>query len=101
MRHYHFRTPGGLILPGLLGVLILAVVVSVGMVLFAVVLAAMVVIGLGTALYRALFSSGNKKTVRRQHIRYRTTRTGGIDDIPFSEYKEIESGSGQNGNKEN
>jgi len=55
MRHYQFRFPPGLIIPGILGVLLLTIVVSIGLLLFGIVLAALVVIGIGSAIYRALF----------------------------------------------
>lgn len=89
MRHYRLKIPPGLILPGLLGLILLIIIVSVGLVLFGIILAVLVVLGIGSAVYRALFSpkpTGDTKRYARP----------GIDDIPFTEYREIESGSGRN-----
>ncbi len=97
MRHYQFRFPPGLIIPGILGVLLLTIVVSIGLLLFGIVLAALVVIGIGSAIYRALFASKPEQKPGRQHsIRIRTNRPAQIDDIPFTDYTEIESGSNHN-----
>ncbi len=101
MRQYHFRLPPGFILPGLLGLLILAVVVSVGILLFGIVLAALVVIGVGSALYRLVFAPKPHRDMKRYgHIGTRTKQSAGFDDIPFTDYKEIDSGSDRNGHNE-
>lgn len=94
MRQKQFRFPPGLILPGILGVLVLTVVVSIGLLLFGIVLAALVVIGIGSAMYRALFTTKpEQKSSRQQSIRIRTNRPTNINDIPFTDYTEIESNS--------
>ncbi len=97
MRHYQYRFPPGLILPGILGMLLLAVVVSVGLLLFGIVLAALVAIGIGSAIYRSLFGSKREqKRSRHQSIRIRTKRSTQLNEIPFSDYTEIESASSNN-----
>ncbi len=89
MKHYQFRFPPGLILPGLLGLLVLIVVVSVGMVLFGIILAALVVAGITSAIYRSLFGARQQPSQPRPRTNIRINRASGIDDIPYSDYKEI------------
>jgi hypothetical protein len=101
MRHYQFRLPPGLILPWLLGVLILAFVVSFGLLLIGIVFAALVLIGLGSSIYRILFSSKPKeKQSHRHYVRVGTKTSAGYDDIPFTEYKEIQSGQNRDNHTE-
>jgi hypothetical protein len=101
MRHYQFRLPSGFILPWLLGVLILAFVVSFGLLLIGIVFAALVLIGLGSSLYRILFSSKPKeKQSHRYHVRAGKKISAGFDDIPFTEYKEIQSGQDRDNHTE-
>jgi len=89
MKQYHFRFPPGFILPGILGLLILIVVVSVGMVLFGVILAALVVAGITSAIYRSLFGARTQPPPRQTRTNIRFKRTSGFDDIPYAEYKEL------------
>jgi hypothetical protein len=92
MRHYQIKIPPGFILPGLLGIVTLIVLVTVGLFLFGIILAALIVAGIGSVIYRTLFS---QKSPDRQNnprnVRIRAKRSGRIDHIPFTEYTEIES----------
>jgi len=73
------------------------VLISVGLFVFGIILAGLIVAGIGSAIYRTLFSqkSGNRERHPR-NIRFRTNRAGGIDDIPFTEYTEIEPSTERN-----
>lgn len=97
MRHYQMKVPTGFILPGLLGIVTLIVLMTLGLFLFGIILAGLIVAGIGSAIYRMLFS---QKSGRRPHrpgnVRFRSHRFASIDDIPFTEYTEIEPSTARN-----
>lgn len=97
MRHYQMKVPTGFILPGLLGIVTLIVLMTLGLFLFGIILAGLIVAGIGSAIYRMLFS---QKSGRRPHrpgnVRFRSHRFASIDDIPFTEYTEIEPNTARN-----
>jgi hypothetical protein len=89
MPHYRFTLPRGFILPTLAGLLILAVVISLGAIIFVIAVSVFAFIGVTAAIYRALFGSGNPKEHRDPDDSARIRSD--IEDIPFTEYREIES----------
>jgi len=95
MRQYNFRMPSGFVLPGILGLVVFFILISVGLVVFGIVLVLLAIVGISSALYRALFGI-HKQTAPKQHpYRSNMSKHADFDDIPFTEYKEIESGSNE------
>lgn len=92
MRYYRFRLPSSFIIPGILGILILAILVPVGIILVGIILTVMIVLALGSALYRTFFPNNESKMPDfHREIKISSQKKRSLDDIPYSEYTEIDT----------